>query len=458
MKLLSSTTKILKNCKKQFLILLISLLFSCNTDQRPGWILNPPNDTDEYIYLVSISENEEFIPDMISQLKNRYGYDNEYIPNIIMSEVFKDDGNVVVKDTFSDETGFYKLIQIKKSFLDPLVDLFVYRFEKISSMKSDNEVTADEYLENGKTYSAYSSYLSALRDLLMSDDLEDIPAKIRLFNNLAEIVKPIKISDVSSFDKVYIGESKLSEVDRGNREISFSLTGTPGLDYTGFKLITSFQEGYNLRDRVTLIPIVENSYSFTPPAPKQSGEHGIAINMDFEELLQLFDVPARNSYISGYIRPIKNYLESIMENTQLDLTYSAITSLKLMSKLVAVNPSITGEGITRRLLEDGASVQLAPFFKYDESLEYYIRELDFITNGMFDYLVFAENFSENRYIFEDDLLLELSGEFRVLEIDTLHTVLTRSIKTEFIIEDGEEQIAYLDLGLKIGEILSGLEF
>lgn len=438
------------------LFIVIILFFSCKTNEEPYWVSNPPPEDDIFFYLVGFSENDDVTNSLIEKLKDKYGFDSIYIPMVIRSEYLKGNSeNITNIDEWISETGTYKLVRVRKSYIKPILDTFISNINDAESYISDFENSGDTYYNDGEYFKAYKLYLRALNYMLKESDLFYIPAIIRTMDKVLNILSPINFTNIRTIEKVKVGEAFFSKDNKEPVEhFFFNINGLNG-SYAGFPFSVVFKEGWDSRERTSTVSILDNYFEFIPPRPKVSGQYGLFVELDLSDLISI------NSTIDAldlYFIDVKNKVEDISKKSQLSFTYSAVTNLSNMPKLVSFDPQIAGEGVVRRLLEDDTRVELAPNAKDVESLEYYIRELDRVTEEEFHYLIYCDNIDAESFGYDGDVLLKLSAEFRIIEIDNFHKVYSQKVNSEFIIIPGEEDIAYLDLGLKIGEILSSLKF
>ncbi len=75
---------------------------------------------------------------------------------------------------------------------------------------------------------------------------------------------------------------------------------------------------------------------------------------------------------------------------------------------------------------------------------------------------FLEMFGHVQGLFSEEydggLLIKISGSFFLVDLKTSKILLTQSLSIEYLGELGDENYAYLDFGLKAGEIINGLKF
>lgn len=447
--------KLLKSFRFLLLIILI-LFFSCNTNKEPYWVTDPPPEDDIFLYLVGFSETGDITNSLLDKLKHKYGFDSAYIPMVIKAEYLKGDSeDVSIIDEWISDAGTYKLVRIRKSFIKPILDIFLNNALETENYISDFESSGDTFFDEGDYFRAYELYLRALEDMLSKSDIFYIPAIIRSMNKVLNILSPIEFTNISSFNKVKVGEAYYNKVsEEAVKRFFFNISGLDG-SYAGFPFSVAFKEGWNSKERISTISIIDDYFEFIPPRPKISGQYRVDVELD---LSNLNNINSTIDSLDSYFIDVKKRVADIQNKSKHSFNYSAVTNLSNMPKLVSFDPAIAGEGVVRRLLEEDTRVELAPFIKNTETLEFYIRELDRVTNGEFHYLIYCNNIDAESFGYDGDVLLKLSAEFHIIEIDNYHKVYSQRINSEFIVIPGEEDIAYLDLGLKIGELLSTLKF
>lgn len=447
--------KTLNKLKIIFPFLLI--LYSCNTNKEPYWVTNPPPDDDLFIYVVGFSEDGDTTNSVIEQLGDRYGFDSVYIPMVLKHKM---DGGSSEDVTYIDEwvsdIGTYRLVRVRRSYIEPIVKMFVDELESSINYLSDFESSADVYFQDGEFFKAYELYLRALDSMVNEYSDFYIPALMRTTEKILNIVLPISFSDIETIDKLKVGESLFDkESDQVKSRFYFNIVGLEG-SYDGFPFYSTINQGWDKKEVSTLVPIIGNSFEFIPPVPKVSGGYSFNAGLDLSDLISTLST--YDGSLNSYFANVVEKLNSLSKSTAVYYQYFAVSDMQSKAKLVSFKPIIAGEGVVRRLLEDETLVELASFQRDEESLEFYIRELNKATNGKFYYLVFCDEIESEALAYDGDILYKLTGNIDIYEIDNYTIVHSQRVSSEFIITPGEEDLAFLDFGLKVGEVISSLEF
>lgn len=443
--------------KLKTIIPLLLLFFSCNTNKEPYWVTEPPADDDFFIYIVAFSEDGDTTNSIIDQLADRYDFDSIYIPMILKYTMSKGSNDDITNiDEWVSEAGTYRLIRIKKSYLEPIIKMFVDELDLSLDFISDFEDSGDFYYKDGDYYKAYELYLKALESMFKKNSDFYIPGIIRTMDKILEILNPIKLSNFEYINKLIIGESLFDkENDTVKKRFYFDISGLEG-SYDGFPFNIKTNQGWDKKEISSPVPIIKNSFEFIPPVPKVSGEYYFNTSLDLKALTD--QITSYSGTLKTYFSAVNQQITTVVKNTTVQRDYSAFSDLEGKAKLISFNPQIAGEGVVRRLLEDDTIVELASFLKEEESLEFYIRELDKVTEGKFYYLIYCDEIDSVALAYDGDILFKTTGTFKIYEIDNYQIVHSQKISSEFIITPGEEDIALLDFGLKVGEVISSLEF
>lgn len=443
--------------KLKIILPLLLLLFSCNTNKEPYWVTEPPADDDFFIYIVAFSEDGDTTNSVIEQLADRYGFDSVYIPMILKHTMSKGSNDDITNiDEWVSDVGTYRLVRIKRSYLEPIFKMFVDELELSLEFISDFEDSGDFYYKDGDFYKAYELYLKALKSMLEKNSDFYIPGIIRTMDKVLEILNPITLSNFEYVNKLTVGKSLFDkDNDIVKERFYFDISGLEG-SYNGFLFNVNTNQGWDKKEISSSVPIINNSFEFIPPVPKVSGEYYFNTVLNLKGLTD--QITSYSGSLESYFSTVNQQITTVIKNTTVQRDYSAFLDLEGKAKLISFNPQIAGEGVVRRLLEDETTVELASFLREEESLEFYIRELDKVTEGEFYYLIYCDDIDSEALAYDGDILFKTTGTFKVYEIDNYHVVHAQKVSSEFIITPGEEDIALLDFGLKVGEVISSLEF
>lgn len=439
--------------KSRGLFLFILLIFSCNTNKEPGWVTNPPEDDALYYYFVLITDDGNVLDPLVEVLMERFSFDN-YIQGIVQSILTSDSQEIQILDNWDSGTAIYSLVRVKRSFLEPLRESLVTNIQTIEAIQDDFENSGDVNFDKGELYSAYQLYLKSLKGLLERDDFDAIPGIIRVLNKIESIILMLKISDIKTIGPRETG-TPFYIIDSEDPQESLELKFTKdGYLFKGF--IYSIRYMGPQEELSVNIALGNNSAQFVPPIPVSSGEYKIKGELNLGDLVTVLELGSR-SLVSSYIRSIESTLDEIVKESSVETSFVATTKISSRPLLVSFTPSIVGEGVVRRLLEDEVNVDFVP--EIDPlSREHYLREILTLTSGVYRYMVTGEDFKEERVGIDGDVYQRVEGNFSIIDIFRDTVVYQGNISTEFLMDPDQEDLAYLDIGLLIGEELTSLVF
>lgn len=421
----------------------------------PLWVTDPPEDDELNIYLVGVGKDDEVIYSVISQLYSRFNIKkNEYFESMIVTMLNNPENeNISIIDEWSSDTLDYILVRMKKSFFDPVLYTFSTRYEEMLNFSHENELEGDKYLKNGEYYSAYNQYLIGLDEMLQAGNVFYTPAILNVINKISEILNKIKFINLETFSTLTIGKAIVDE------HLSFEIPSKENESFNSFLIAVEFSEGWVSRKRKVTIPLRNNSLLFIPPIPKNSGLSSITSYLNLDELEDTALKYIDHLFLSNEIKVFKSFLDRIITDSKISFEFSADSNLKSFDKIISFDNSLTSEGIQRYLLEVEDNSVLSPLYIEDETFLTYIREIDTITGSLYNYMVFGNEIIQEITPFDEDgILVKLSCGFNLVDMFTGKIIQTQNITTEFIGVLGEENLAYIDLGLKIGEVIYEMKF
>ena len=129
------------------------------------------------------------------------------------------------------------------------------------------------------------------------------------------------------------------------------------------------------------------------------------------------------------------------------------------SKIVSfINPFIN-EGVVRSGIEHEEVIHSSIRYIEDESLKNYIRYIKTFTESTASYLILGSDITLERIPYEEGVLITTEGSFSVIDLISESVVGSRNIKSEYLASPGaDNDEAYLDFGLKVGEALYDIKF
>lgn len=455
------------------LLILVFLLFSCQTKGKPRWITNPPEDDSLNIYIVGHGMSSDMdtevmkeaaFKSVLSELYRRFSIPEDIFLDKVITGMLKDsfkeitystDEKVAVIDRWSNDRELYILVRIRKSFFNPLLEAYTERYDEMMSYYNEAETDGDASVSDGNMYKAYQQYIKALESMLMEDDGFYIVPILRVLDKILNIFKNMHYSEAETFSTIYIGEAYYSKGEsKPTKRFYFEVLGEEGQDFSGFAFKLFFKEGWKNRDKSSLVKLINNSMEFIPPRPKLTGAYTVKSELYLDDIINRLEPWAEEYFISGFL----SSLAELIKSSEITFVYNAESDLGIRSKLVAFNNRFINEGVIRYLLEIEDFSESVPYFIDDESLLSYVREINLLTENRFLYLILGDSVEISTQDYEDRVMFKLSAEFSIIDLNNSNVVLSRKVQSEFIGVPGEEDLAYLDLGLKIGDVVSQIKF
>ncbi len=421
----------------------------------PLWVTEPPLDDELNIYVVGVGNSDEIYDSVLSQLYERFSIiENDFFSNLVLSSLHDPQNeNISIIDTWSSDTLDYILVRIKRSFFDPVIELYSSRFDEMMNFVHEYEVDADNYLNNGEIYSAYSQYLRALEQMLAAEDGFYTPAILNVLKKIKGLFNQINYLNVETFSELIIGKP-ISDA-----HFYFKVSNSETQIYNGFLFKINFNEGWDFRKRSATIPVKNNSLFFIPPIPKKSGTSTIDSYLILDDLIDLTTKWSEHSLLSMEIKDFHADIDSIVEASKIKFDFEIKSDINLFNKIITFENPLVTEGILRFLVEIEDNSVVSPLYPDDESFPEYIREVNRITDFRYPYMILGDEIKRDITTFDEDgILIKLSGSFHIVDMNTTNILQTQNISTEFLGIVGEEDLAYLDFGLKAGEIIYSLKF
>ncbi|MGL1891150.1 MAG: hypothetical protein OCD02_05950 [Spirochaetaceae bacterium] len=449
------------------LSLVILFLFSCQTNKIPSWVTEPPEDDDISIYIVGHGVNndpEEQIKasfeSVIDQLYSRFEIpSNNYLNStldLLLEEAYKRsltdfEQKISILDKWNNDENLYILVRINRSFFTPIIELYANRYDEMIDYSHESETLGDKLLTDGEMFKSFDSYLTALGFMLDKEDEFYSHSILDIMDKIYSLVDSIEYRLLESFDTLTI------DYPIQNR-LLFEVNDNSNKDYNGFSYKISFTEGWDSRVRVTTIPIRDNFIEFIPPKPLKSGTSEIITILNIDELFNVFTPWQNNHNLESQIGLFKTKLEKLLEESKTSIKYNVKSDLQSIPKLIAFKNGMVLEGVNRFLLDKGNPVEVTPQYQLDEPLQSYLRELDRITDGFYNYLIIGDEIKEVIETQDDQILIKLTGSFSLIDIRTSKILKTESVSAEYSGELGSESFAYLSYGLEVGKIIHELKF
>lgn len=366
---------------------------------------------------------------------------------------------VAVIDRWSNDDEMYILVRIRRSFFDPLLKAYTERYDEMITYTHQAESDGDSLYEDGSMYKAYLQYLNSLEDMLAKDEGFYVVSISRVLDKILKIFKGMHYSDAETFSSVYIGESFYSkENKKPAKRFYFEILGDKEQDYSGFVYEVGFSEGWNSKHKSTLVKIIDNGVEFIPPRPKVTGMYTVKSEIYLDDILSMLNPWIENSSSSYFVSDFIDELSALKKSSLISFNYNAESDLGIRSKIISFDNSFINEGVVRYLLENEDTTEAAPYSIGDETLFSYVREINLLTQNKFSYLILGGDIKSSVEDYDDGIMIKFSTEFSVIDLKNSRVVLSRKINSEFVGVPGEEDLAYLDLGLKIGEMISQIKF
>jgi len=133
----------LKNIRNIYIsfIVLISLLYSCQTNRVPRWVEEPPLDDELYVYIVGVGINsDKLFQSVLSQIYDRFNIEeNKFIHKRIFDElelssslsVYDTTAPISVINKWNSPDKEYILVRITRSSYDSLFNLYSQRYPEM---------------------------------------------------------------------------------------------------------------------------------------------------------------------------------------------------------------------------------------------------------------------------------------------------------------------------------------
>jgi len=421
----------------------------------PLWVTNPPLDDELNIYIVGSGNDEEINLSVINQLYERFEIkDNPYFTNLLLSYLNEpDEDNVSILDRWKSDVMEYVLVRIKRSFFSPILELYTVRYDEMVNYRSEYEVLADEYFEAGDYFSAFNLYKKSLEKMLLEDDEFFTPSILKNIDKIKNILNVLTYSNIQLFKELIIDKP----ID--TQQFSFDVGGEESINLDGFIYTVEFMEGWNNRVSRARIPIRGNSLLFIPPIPKKSGISTLTSKILLDELIEILSInPSNNSLVNSLLE-FKEYINGIVSTSTITFDFQVRSDLNFFPKLIAFENEFVQEGVLRFLLNVGDQPIESPLLKKDMEFITYVRDVNSITSNEYQYLIFSEDLMRETIPFDEDgIVVKMTTTFSLVDLQSSFILETQSVSSEFIGRIGEEDLAYLDLGLKIGEVINKIKF
>lgn len=444
-----------------FLFILSLFFYSCQTSKEPGWVLDPPPDDDLFIYATGVGKGDDVFYSVLDQLSTRFNLEhNDYFSSLIITllkESFERSNSgrnqkVSIVDRWTNDDVIYILSRFTRSFFDPLIILYSTRYNEMLNYSNRDEISGDILFKDGIFYPAVNDYLSALDFMLKEEDDFYTLSIIGVMDKILNIMENIEYENVETFNLLKIAHSLA-----GSR-LFITYTDSVNNDYSGFLYSIDFSEGWNTRHRSIIVPVRDNRLEFIPPLPKLSGVFNISAKLNIDKLTAVVEPWLEKENLGNYLGNYKRDLNRISINSIVEFDYDVISDIQSLPKIISFNNPIINEGVVRALLEvDDISV-VSPLTYGEESLLKYVREINKITLDGYRYMILGKEFHEKREEYEGGFLITLTGEFDLVDLYSSYVITSREIFSEYLALPGEEDIAYLDYGLKAGRIIHDLSF
>lgn len=434
---------------------------SCQTNKAPRWIDDPPADDDLYIYIVGIGEDDEVFNSVINQLNSRFNIkENRYMTDLLLT-LMKDSYNnspeadnekLSVLDRWNNKDLNYILVRLERSFFDPIIELYSTKYDDMLNYKHEDEVAADALLELGELYPAAKLYLSALDFMLNQNDEFYTLSIINVMDKITNILDRLEYGKVETFDLLKIAHPI------GDNRLFINYISLNGENFSGFLYNINFVEGWETRSRVATVPIRENSLTFVPSSPKVSGRFQIEAKLNLESFINVVKPWVYRDGLSLYLKKYIEHIEGIIQSSYISFDYDVISELQTLPKIISFDNSNISEGVVRFLLEKEEQIQVSPIVYTDDSLISYVREINRITSDLYRYMILGGDTNIDKEEYEGGILYTLTGEIFLVDLYSSTIVINKKITSEFLSQNDDEDLIYLDYGLKVGEIIYNLSF
>lgn len=452
----------MKNIRNIYIsfIVLISLLYSCQTNRVPRWVEEPPLDDELYVYIVGVGINsDKLFQSVLSQIYDRFNIEeNKFIHKRIFDElelssslsVYDTTAPISVINKWNSPDKEYILVRITRSSYDSLFNLYSQRYPEMINYSNADERAGDLFADSGEEFKAFEKYIEALQVLLTSNDDFYLPAIDRLLSKLLFIINNIKYTDIKTFSSQFLGVPS-------NNLFSFKIDSSNS--YAGFPVGIAFIQGWDTRDVSAIIPITNNVFEFLPPVQYSKGEFAITSKLWLDDYIANLNAWSKESPFFSYVNQTVDELIVAVDKSIISFTYTVLSSFHTASKIVSYGEPLVVEGIVRYGLEHEEIILPAVRYIKDESLKSYIRDINTFSDSVALYLILGSEITLERIPYEEGVFITTEGSFSVIELISESVIATRTVKSEYLASPGSENdIAYLDFGLKVGEALSDIKF
>lgn len=408
----------------------------------------PPQDDDLHLYIIS-TEDDSW-DDVTKQLFQKYSLEiSEYTFNRVKSLLESQSYNTII-DSWDSGEVVYQLHRLDREYFEPIMDFYVTQYSNMESLRFDVEDNIESEINALNYTAAINSLIELINNLLIEESEINALVILRLLDELLSLYDNFSLEEDESFTQLTSGEAV------GDKRWSFLYTGE--IDYNELTYVIRFSEGWNQRERSLFLPIKDGQISFTPVSPEVKGTYKLEGELYLKGVEDLITKGFTYDYLAPYLSEFRNKLEKIRTESKVSLEYTVISNFHSSSKVISFNNDFIHEGIRRYLLEEEYEVLISPRPREEETRLNYIRDINRITSDSVRYLIMGSNLVVEEILLDEGAIYRLGMTLEVINLRTSQTVFTQSLESEFLADEGRSDLAYLDFGLKLGEVIYTLEF
>lgn len=433
---------------KFLLVLLTVIFFSCQTNKAPIWMEEPPLDDDVHLYIISTEDLSW--DDVTTQLFKKYALEtSDYTFKRVKALLENQEFNTII-DTWDSGEVVYQLHRLDREFFEPIMEFYITQYSNMESLYFDREDLIQSQIETLNYYDAIQSYIDFINELFDEESEKNALAILRLMEGLLSLYDGFHLDTVESFSELVRGESV------GDNRLGYRYTGD--INYNGLTYIITFSEGWNLRKRSIKLSLKDSSFSFTPVIPEVRGIYKIEGELSLTKIEELITRGLTFDYLAPYMQEFTNRLNQIRLESSVSLEYTVLSNFHSSTKVISFGNEFIHEGVQRFLLEEEYEVLISPRPKTDETLINYIRDVNRITSNSVRYLILGREINTEDIVLDEGSLYKIDAVIDVIDLRSSQVIQTKKLQTDFLSAEESSDLAYLDFGLKLGELIYNLEF
>lgn len=408
-----------------------------------------PEDDELHLYIIA-TEDESW-SGVAQKLFDKYNLEvSDYTLRRVMELLEKQTNNTVI-DSWDSGEVVYVLHRLDRDFYEPLMEFYLDNYNNMSNLVLDEESNIDHLLNSHQYSDVIQAYIELI-DNLLDEESELYALKVlTLLNDLFTVLDKFSLESGSEFKELVIGEGV------GDNSWTHQSKGEGNFDRMVYEI--TFYEGWSLRERRVSIPIKDGYLNFVPTIPEVTGEYSLSGRLSLPQLEELLLKAANYDFYDSYVSEYRIKLDSVYSRSTISLIYNVISNYHRSTKIIAFNNDFIHEGILRFLLDvEYETVTISPRNFEEESMPNYFRDINRITSNSVDYLILARDVLVDDVVLDEGALYKLEVLLEVVDLHTFQTIWETTVRSEFLSDLDSRDLAYLDFGLKLGEVIYTLEF